>query len=86
MLCFFRRHGQKPSSVPDAVWDSWTSEWAKEGFRDRCQQYSQNRRSETCGAGSGPSRHTGGSRSMMDHTRDLVITYPYDFVKFQFLL
>ena len=62
----------KPNSVPQEVWNKWWQYWNSEEFKTLSKQASQNRRSEKGGQGSGISKHTGGSKSTILHSIDLV--------------
>ncbi|KAH0650150.1 hypothetical protein KY284_030062 [Solanum tuberosum] len=57
-----------------------------EEFKAKSAQYSKNRLTEKCGEGSGPSRHTGGSRTHREHARQLANVlgrppYPHELLK-----
>ncbi|KAM3238183.1 hypothetical protein P3L10_013213 [Capsicum annuum] len=47
---------------------SWKTYWASDEFKNKSHITTQNRCSETGGPGTGPSKHTGGSRSIVEHT------------------
>lgn len=62
----------KPNCVPETVWAKWTAHWDTPEWRAKSETARKNRLSEVGGEGSGPSRHTGGSLSMMEHTLRMV--------------
>ena len=72
-LCRLRKNKEgKPSSVPQAVWDKWQEHWSTPQWRAKSEAARKNRLSETGGEGSGCSRHTGGSLSIIEHTLRIV--------------
>ncbi|PHT45230.1 hypothetical protein CQW23_14388 [Capsicum baccatum] len=68
----WRRQINKPNFVLDDVWQSWKTYWASDEFKNKSHIATQNRCSETGGSGTGPSKHTRGSRSTVEHTIKLV--------------
>ncbi|XP_050217553.2 uncharacterized protein LOC126668390 [Mercurialis annua] len=62
-----RRTQQKHISVTQDIWDAWNAFWNSEKEKKRSETARANRMSEPAGAGSGPVRHTGGSRSALKH-------------------
>ncbi|XP_050213104.1 uncharacterized protein LOC126664643 [Mercurialis annua] len=49
------------------IWDVWNALWDSEKERKRSETARVNQMSEPAGAGSGPARHTGGSRFALKH-------------------
>ncbi|KAL8493237.1 hypothetical protein ACS0TY_024458 [Phlomoides rotata] len=70
-LCEWRKSGKRPVNVTQETWDNWRKHWATQEFKSKCEKASKNRRSEVAGPGHGSSRHTGGSRSAIDHSIQL---------------
>ncbi|XP_050207501.1 uncharacterized protein LOC126656921 [Mercurialis annua] len=62
-----RRTQQKHISMTQDIWDAWNAFWNSEKERRRSETARANRMSEPAGAGFGPVRHTGGSRSALKH-------------------
>nr|XP_033515775.1 uncharacterized protein LOC104110872 isoform X1 [Nicotiana tomentosiformis] len=69
MLSEARLCEKKRKHIPVYIWESWKPHWETEAFKAKSAQCSRNRLSEKCGEGSGPSRHTGGSRTHREHAR-----------------
>lgn len=67
----------KPNSVPQEIWSKWWEYWSSDEFKALSTQAAQNHRSEKAGEGSGPSKHTGGSRTTTQHSKDLVKVLNY---------
>ncbi|XP_059301670.1 uncharacterized protein LOC132053599 [Lycium ferocissimum] len=67
------RKRPRPTFVPEDVWESWKTYWASDKWLEKSRIATQNRRSETGGPGTGPSKHTGGSKSTVEHTIKLAI-------------
>ncbi|KDP36041.1 hypothetical protein JCGZ_10007 [Jatropha curcas] len=51
------------------IWESWQKAWEDPAFKRKREIFAQNRRSETGRDGAGPSRHTGGSISVIETAR-----------------
>ncbi|KAK9158450.1 hypothetical protein Scep_005024 [Stephania cephalantha] len=47
--------------VTDEAWNKYRDYWASADFRASSEKASHNRKSEKCGPGTGPSKHTGGT-------------------------
>ena len=62
----------KPKCVHQEIWDSWQQHWNTPEWKERAQKAKQNRLSETGGPGTGPTKHTCGSRSMVTHSLKMV--------------
>ncbi|XP_050238289.2 uncharacterized protein LOC126687776 [Mercurialis annua] len=62
-----REKDEKHTSISQVIWDSWKAVWASEDKKKKSDVARANRMSEPAGAGSGPVRHTGGSRSAIRH-------------------
>ncbi|XP_055961044.1 uncharacterized protein LOC126672804 [Mercurialis annua] len=62
-----REKDKKHTSISQEIWDSWKAFWASEDEKKKSDIARANRMSEPAGAGSGPVRHTGGSRSAIRH-------------------
>ncbi|KAL3644966.1 hypothetical protein CASFOL_010146 [Castilleja foliolosa] len=73
MVCTFKKKRDlgKPECVPPAAWQSWLKQWDKPESIAKSRQASRNRMSEVAGPGTGCSRHTGGSRSTIEHSHVL---------------
>ncbi|XP_060182338.1 uncharacterized protein LOC132612001 [Lycium barbarum] len=67
------RKRPRPTFVPEDVWESWKTYWASDKWLEKSHIAIQNRHSETGGPGTGPSKHTGGSKSTVEHTIKLAI-------------
>ncbi|XP_060202620.1 uncharacterized protein LOC132631039 [Lycium barbarum] len=67
------RKRPRPTFVPEDVWESWKTYWASDKWLEKSRIATQNRHSETGGPGTGPSKHTGGSKSTVEHTIKLAI-------------
>ncbi|KAH0695952.1 hypothetical protein KY289_013434 [Solanum tuberosum] len=62
---------KKRKNIPVSIWESWEPHRETEEFKAKSAQCSKNRLREKGGEGSGPSRHTGGSRTHREHARQL---------------
>lgn len=71
MLSEARGCEKKRKNIPVSIWESWEPHWETEEFKAKSAQCSKNRLREKGGEGSGPSRHTGGSRTHREHARQL---------------
>ncbi|XP_009758532.1 uncharacterized protein LOC107819868 [Nicotiana tabacum] len=69
MLSEARACEKKRKHIPVSIWESWKPHWETKAFQAKSTQCSRNRLSEKGGEGSGPSRHTGGSRAHREHAR-----------------
>ncbi|KAK9132828.1 hypothetical protein Scep_012356 [Stephania cephalantha] len=58
-----RACGVTPNFVTNEAWNRYSEYWASADFKARSKKASQNRKSEKGGLGTGPSKHTGGTRS-----------------------
>ncbi|XP_050217519.1 uncharacterized protein LOC126668357 [Mercurialis annua] len=58
---------QKHKSVGQDIWDAWNVFWDTKAEKKKSEIARANRMSEPAGAGTGPVRHTGGSRSAIKH-------------------
>ncbi|XP_015168001.1 uncharacterized protein [Solanum tuberosum] len=86
MLCEARSSEEKRKNIPKSIWESWKPHYDTEDFKAKSAQYSKNRLTEKCGEGSGPSHHTGGSRTHREHARQLANVlgrphYPHELLK-----
>ena len=52
---------------------AWQEKWSQQSYVQKRAQASKTRLSEKVGPGTGPSKGTGGSRSMRDHERTMVL-------------
>ncbi|KAM3204329.1 hypothetical protein P3L10_027738 [Capsicum annuum] len=68
----WRREIKKPNFVLDDVWQTWKTYWDSDEFKNKSHIATQNRCSETGGLGTGPSKHSDGFRSKMEHTIKLI--------------
>ena len=68
------RHSKdgKPGCVTQEIWDNWKQHWNTAEWKERAQKSKQNRLSETGGLGTGLTKHTCGSRSMVEHSLKMV--------------
>ncbi|XP_006344949.1 uncharacterized protein [Solanum tuberosum] len=67
-MYIWRKGTVKPNFVLEDIWRSWKTHWASDEWMDKSRIATRNRCSETGGLGTGPSKHTGGSRSTVEHT------------------
>ncbi|KAH0719122.1 hypothetical protein KY290_013432 [Solanum tuberosum] len=86
MLSEARSSKEKRKIIPKSIWESWKPHYDTEDFKAKSAQCSKNRLSEKCGEGSGPSRHTGGSRTHREHATQLAIVlgrppHPHELLK-----
>ncbi|XP_059288090.1 uncharacterized protein LOC132041394 isoform X2 [Lycium ferocissimum] len=86
MLSEARASEKKRKHIPASIWDSWKPHWETDAFKAKSAQCSKNRLSEKGGEGSGPSRHTGGSRTHREHARLLGLElrrppHPHELLK-----
>ena len=68
----WKDHSERPSFISENIWEAWQRYWQSQEFQKKSAQGSMNRMSETGGEGVGPSCHTGGSLSHMEHAKRLV--------------
>lgn len=61
-----------PDFIPEDEWLEWLQYWEEPEVKKKSEIASKNRRTEVAGPGTGMSRHTGGSKSTIEHARDLV--------------
>ncbi|KAK9089512.1 hypothetical protein Scep_028594 [Stephania cephalantha] len=57
-----RARGVRPDFVTNKAWNRYREYWASANFKARSEKASQNRKSEKGSPGTGPSKHTGGTR------------------------
>ncbi|XP_050229105.1 uncharacterized protein LOC126678247 [Mercurialis annua] len=62
-----RKEQKKHTSVNHEIWDAWNAFWDTDKEKKKLEIARANRMSEPPGAGSGPVRHTGKSRSAIKH-------------------
>ncbi|KAH0681570.1 hypothetical protein KY284_022655 [Solanum tuberosum] len=72
-MYIWRKGTVKPNFVLEDIWRSWKTHWASDEWMDKSRIATRNRCSETGGLGTGPSKHTGGSRSTVEHTIKLAV-------------
>lgn len=72
-MYIWRKGTVKPNFVLEDIWRNWKTHWASDEWMDKSRIATRNRCSETGGLGTGPSKHTGGSRSTVEHTIKLAI-------------
>ena len=72
MLYKARQKGIKPSYVPENIWDAWRAIWAADRWQENEMIARANRKSELAGPSTGATKHTVGSRSIVEHALDLV--------------
>nr|GMD60471.1 uncharacterized protein LOC109149905 [Ipomoea batatas] len=63
----------KPACIHEDTWRIWEAYWDRPDVKAKSEQQRKNRMSEVAGPGTGCSRHTGGSRSAIEHYHKLVI-------------
>ncbi|XP_042461543.1 uncharacterized protein LOC122045397 isoform X1 [Zingiber officinale] len=71
LLFKWRRKGTKPSHVPNEIWDAWKNTWATEKWQQYSSTARNNRNTEVAGPSTGSTKHTAGSRSIVEHAIDL---------------
>ncbi|XP_043806327.1 uncharacterized protein LOC122721745 [Manihot esculenta] len=64
-----RKGKAKNLATPDYVLRKWQETWNTSEYKEKCEKFSANRRSEAGGSGSGISRHACGSISQYTHQR-----------------
>ncbi|KAK9105485.1 hypothetical protein Scep_022329 [Stephania cephalantha] len=69
-----RALGVRPNFVTDEVWNRYHDYWASADFRARSEKASHNRKNEKGGPSTGPSKHTGGTRSFRTY-EDILALY-----------
>ncbi|KDP44025.1 hypothetical protein JCGZ_05492 [Jatropha curcas] len=72
MLHKLKRYEKRPY-VQDDVWKKWNDDWKAPDYVAKSSQFSKNPHIEKGGKGSGPSRHTGGSISHVEHVRRMAV-------------
>ncbi|XP_042401199.1 uncharacterized protein LOC121991257 [Zingiber officinale] len=71
MLYKARQKGIKPSYVPENIWDAWRAIWVVDRWQENAMKARANRKSELAGPSTGATKHTAGSRSIVEHALDL---------------
>ncbi|XP_019153442.1 PREDICTED: uncharacterized protein LOC109149905 [Ipomoea nil] len=66
-----RTSSGKPEFVHEDTWRIWEAYWDRPEVKAKSEQQRKNRMSEVAGPGTGCSRHTGGSRSSIEHFHTL---------------
>ncbi|XP_074576181.1 uncharacterized protein LOC141832603 [Curcuma longa] len=66
-----RRKGTRPWFIPEDIWNSWRAIWAAEKWQSNAHIARANRNTELAGPSTGSSKHTAGSRSIVEHTLDM---------------
>ena len=68
------RHSKKgkPGCVNQEIWDNWQKYWSTPEWIEKAHKDKKNHLSETGGPGSGVTKHTCGSRSLVEHSLKLV--------------
>nr|GLL16342.1 uncharacterized protein LOC109149905 [Ipomoea trifida] len=61
----------KPACIHEDTWRIWEAYWDRPDVKAKSEQQRKNRMSEVAGPGTGCSRHTGGSRSAIEHYHKL---------------
>ncbi|XP_043808700.1 uncharacterized protein LOC122722295 [Manihot esculenta] len=64
-----RKGKTKNLATPDSVLRKWQKTWNTSEYKEKCEKFSANRRSEAGGSGSSISRHACGSVSQYTHQR-----------------
>ncbi|XP_050208240.1 uncharacterized protein LOC126657575 [Mercurialis annua] len=65
----WKKKKQIPQGVKDDIWDTWLARWESDDWKKKSKKASKNRLSEPGGIGTGIAKHTGGSRSILEHTK-----------------
>ena len=71
-LARWRTNKGVPQGVKEDIWTSWNKMWESEEWKCKSKQAIKNRRSELGGPGTGMSKYTGGSRSILENTKIMV--------------
>ncbi|XP_074561670.1 uncharacterized protein LOC141817966, partial [Curcuma longa] len=71
MLYKARKKGTKPFFIPHEIWDAWQAIWSAEKWQANAVIARSNRNTELAGPSTGSTKHTAGSRSIVEHTLDL---------------
>ena len=66
-LSTYRTSNTQHGSIFNDVWRAWQEKWSQQHYVEKHTQASKNRLTEKASHSTGPSKHTGGSRSMRDH-------------------
>ena len=66
-LSTFRTSNKQDGLIFDAVRRVWQEKWAEESYIQKRSIASKNWLTKKADPGTGPSKHTGGSRSMLEH-------------------
>nr|GMC51198.1 uncharacterized protein LOC109149905 [Ipomoea batatas] len=61
----------KPACIHEDTWHIWEAYWERPDVKAKSEQQRKNRMNEVAGPGTGCSRHTGGSRSAIEHYHKL---------------
>ncbi|XP_031096889.1 uncharacterized protein LOC116001138 [Ipomoea triloba] len=61
----------KPACIHEDTWRIWEAYWDRPDVKAKYEQHRKNRMSEVARPGTGCSRHTGGSRSAIEHYHKL---------------
>nr|GMD87450.1 uncharacterized protein LOC109146588 [Ipomoea batatas] len=61
----------RPACVAEETWAIWEAYWDRPDVKAKSEQQRKNRMSEVEGPGTGCSKHTGGSRSAIEHYHKL---------------
>nr|GME20274.1 ABC transporter B family member 11 [Ipomoea batatas] len=61
----------KPACIHEDTWRIWEAYWERPDVKAKSEQQRKNRMNEVAGPGTGCSRHTGGSRSAIEHYHKL---------------
>ncbi|XP_074562379.1 uncharacterized protein LOC141818858, partial [Curcuma longa] len=71
LLYTWRKGGKKPTYMLDEVWDAWQRVWAAEKWQRNATTAQNNRNADAGGTSAGSSKHTAGSRSIVEHAIEL---------------
>ncbi|XP_074592457.1 uncharacterized protein LOC141848320 [Curcuma longa] len=66
-----RTKGTRPSWIPEDIWAAWQAVWQAERWQANAEIARSNRKTEIAGPSTGSTKHTAGSRSIVEHTLDL---------------
>ncbi|XP_074580679.1 uncharacterized protein LOC141837120 [Curcuma longa] len=74
MMYKWRKDGKKPTYMLDEVWNAWQRIWAAEKWQQYSVKAQNNRNPNAGGTSTGSSKHTAGSKSIVEHAIDLAST------------
>ncbi|XP_050205029.1 uncharacterized protein LOC126655067 [Mercurialis annua] len=69
----WKKKEEIPQGVKDDVWATWLIKWESEDWKKKSEKARKNRLSKSGGSGTGIARHTGGFKSILEHTKSMEI-------------